>query len=202
MHIELTSKTAIVTGSTSGIGFAVARKLAEAGATVVLNGPTQALVDDALQRMKTAVPAATVRGVFADLGTVAGAETLIAAEPSADILINNLGIFGTADFFDVPDDEWHRFIDVNIMSGVRLSRAYLRGMADRRWGRVLFLASEAALNIPPDMIHYAVTKTALLALSRGLAKRMAGTGVTVNTVLPGPTLSEGLIDMLKSEQEK
>jgi len=202
MKIDLTGKTAIVTGSTSGIGFAVARGLVASGAATVLNGRTQDAVDKAIARLEADVPGAQVRGVAADLGTAAGCATLVAAEPTADILVNNVGIFGPQDFFETPDEEWERFFAVNIMSGVRLSRAYLPGMAKRNWGRVIFLSSESGLNIPADMIHYGVTKTADLALSRGLAKRMAGTNVTVNAILPGPTLSEGVREMLRGDQEK
>jgi NAD(P)-dependent dehydrogenase (short-subunit alcohol dehydrogenase family) len=202
MHIDLTGKTAIVTGSTAGIGFAIARGLAEAGALVVLNGRDQKAVNDALARLRSGVPNAQVRGVASDLGSAEGCAALVAAEPSTDILVNNVGIFGPRDFFETSDETWQQFLAVNVMSGVRLSRAYLPGMAKRGWGRVIFLSSESALNIPADMIHYGVTKTADLALSRGLAKRMSGTGVTVNAILPGPTLSEGVQQMLRGEQEK
>jgi NAD(P)-dependent dehydrogenase (short-subunit alcohol dehydrogenase family) len=140
--------------------------------------------------------------VATDLGTAEGCEALVSAEPSADILINNVGIYGPQDFFDIPDSEWTRFFEVNVMSGVRLSRAYLPGMLKRNWGRVVFMSSESALNIPADMIHYGFTKTANLAISRGLAKRIAGSGVTVNAVLPGPTLSEGVETMLQKSAEK
>jgi NAD(P)-dependent dehydrogenase (short-subunit alcohol dehydrogenase family) len=201
MHIDLTGKTAIVTGSTAGIGFAIAKGLAEAGASVVLNGRDRKPVDQATARLRSGVPDAQVRGVAGDLGTAEGCAALVAAEPSTDILVNNVGIFGPRDFFETADETWQQFLAVNLMSGVRLSRAYLPGMVQRGWGRVIFLSSESALNIPADMIHYGVTKTADLALSRGLAKRMAGTGVTVNAILPGPTLTEGVQQMLRGQQQ-
>ena len=201
MHIDLSGKTAIVTGSTGGIGYAIAKGLANAGADVVVNGRSEAAVAKAVAKLKSEVPHAKVRGVAADVGTAEGCDAVVAAVPAVDILVNNVGIYGPQDFFDIPDAEWTRFFDVNVMSGVRLSRAYLNGMAKQQWGRVLFLSSESALNIPADMIHYGFTKTALLSISRGLAKRMAGTGVTVNAVLPGPTLTEGVEEMLKDDQQ-
>jgi len=199
MHIDLTGKTAIVTGSTAGIGFATARGLAASGATVVVNGRTRAAVDRAAASLAAY---GQVRGVEADLATADGCARLIAAVPACDILINNMGIFEQKDFFDIPDEDWDRFFTTNVMSGVRLSRAYLQGMAARGWGRVVFISSESALNIPAAMIHYGFTKTAQLAVARGLAKRMAGTGVTVNAVLPGPTKSDGVAAMLKDAAEK
>jgi NAD(P)-dependent dehydrogenase (short-subunit alcohol dehydrogenase family) len=201
MKIDLSGKTAIVTGSTAGIGYAIAKGLAQAGAAVVLNGRAEAAVDAALAKLRLEVADAKLRGVAADVGSAAGCAALLAAEPSADILVNNVGVYGPQDFFEIPDAEWTRFFEVNVMSGVRLSRAYLPGMVQRQWGRVLFLSSESALNIPADMIHYGFTKTAVLSISRGLAKRVAGTGVTVNAILPGPTLSDGLEAMLKDEQQ-
>jgi NAD(P)-dependent dehydrogenase (short-subunit alcohol dehydrogenase family) len=152
--------------------------------------------------VNAAAPRAEVRGVAADLAAAAGCDALVKAEPACDILVNNVGIYGPQDFFDIPDSEWTRFFEVNVMSGVRLSRAYMPAMLERNWGRVVFLSSESALNIPADMIHYGFTKTAVLSISRGLAKRAAGTGVTVNAVLPGPTLSEGVEGMLKEATKK
>ncbi len=199
MKIDLTGKTAIVTGSTVGIGFAIARGLAESGATVVVNGRHGAPVEKAVTALKAAVPSAKLRGFAADVGTAEGCKALVNAEPAADILVNNVGIYGPRDFFETPDEEWQRFFDVNVMSGVRLSRAYVPGMLEKDWGRVVFISSESGLNIPADMIHYGFTKTANLSVSRGLAKRLRGSGVTVNAVLPGPTMSEGVEEMLKDE---
>ncbi|WP_353189396.1 SDR family oxidoreductase [Pandoraea pnomenusa] len=196
MHIDLKDKVALVTASTAGIGFAIAHGLAAAGATTVVNGRSQAGVDAAVAKLRDALPNAQVRGLAADLSSAAGCEDLVSAVPDVDILVNNAGVFGPQDFFEIPDAEWERFYDINVLSGVRLSRAYLPGMAERGWGRVIFISSESALNIPEDMIHYGMTKTAQLAVSRGLAKRMRGTGVTVNAVLPGPTLSDGVVEML------
>lgn len=194
MKIDLTGKRALVTGSTGGIGFAIAKGLQEAGADVVINGRTATNVEEALARMPGGV-----RGRAVDLATAEGARELVADEPAFDIVVNNLGIFQPQDFFETDDAIWERHWQVNVMTGVRLARAYLPGMAARGWGRMLFLGSESAFNIPPDMIHYGVSKTADVALARGLAKRMAGTGVTVNSILPGPTLSEGVAQMLKAE---
>ncbi|PLZ02645.1 oxidoreductase [Burkholderia sp. WAC0059] len=202
MHIDLTGKTAIVTGSTAGIGLAVVKGLAASGAAVVLNGRSQASVDRALAAVRAEQPKAKVTGFAQDLGTAAGCAALVAAHPACDILVNNLGIFELQDFFETPDETWTRFFEVNVLSGVRLARAYTPGMVGKGWGRVVFVSSESALNIPADMIHYGMTKTAQVSVARGLAKRVAGTGVTVNTVLPGPTLSDGLADMLADEARK
>lgn len=202
MHIDLSGKLAIVTGSTAGIGLATARGLAASGARVLLNGRTASAVERAMTSLHAAVPGADLLGFAGDLGTATGCAALVAEHPQCDILVNNLGIFGPQDFFDTPDETWQRFFEVNVMSGVRLARAYLPGMAAQRWGRVVFLSSESGLNIPADMIHYGFTKTAVLSVARGLAKRMAGSGVTVNSVLPGPTLSEGVADMLADETLK
>ncbi len=201
MIIDLSNKTAVITGSTLGIGFAIAKGLAQSGATVVLNGRTEKAVGEAIDALKRDVPKAVIRGVAADLGTAEGCDKLVLAEPDADILINNVGIFNPQDFFAIPDSEWTRFFDVNVMSGVRLSRAYVPGMLTRNWGRVVFISSESGINTPTEMIHYGFTKTAQLAISRGLAQRLAGTNVTVNAVLPGPTLSEGVEAMLANMPE-
>jgi len=197
MKIDLTGKTALVTGSTSGIGHAIARGLASAGATVAVNGRTQAKVDASVAAITKLVPGAKVLGVAADVSTAAGCNALVAALPEVDILINNAGIFEPKGFFDIPEEDWIRFFEVNVMSGVRLSRSYMPGMLKRNWGRIVFISSESALNIPAEMIHYGVTKTSQLALSRGLAEMTRGTAVTVNSVLPGPTMSEGVETFVK-----
>ena len=194
MHIDLSGRTAIVTGSTAGIGLAIASGLAGTGAQVVVTGRTQARVDEAIASIKSAVPKARLTGVASDLGSAEGARQLIAQVPDTDILINNLGIFEPKPFFEIPDDDWMRFFEVNVLSGVRLSRHYAQGMARRGWGRIQFVSSESGLQIPAAMIHYGTTKTAQLAVSRGLAEALAGTGVTVNAILPGPTRSEGVGD--------
>jgi NAD(P)-dependent dehydrogenase (short-subunit alcohol dehydrogenase family) len=197
MHIDLSGKTALVTGSTAGIGHAIAKGLAATGASVVLNGRAQAKVDSAVAAITKAVPGAKVRGVAADVSTAAGCNVLLATLPDVDILINNAGIFEPKGFFDIPDEDWSRFYEVNVMSGVRLSRAYMPGMLKRNWGRIVFISSESALNIPKEMIHYGMTKTAQLAVARGLAEMTRGTAVTVNSVLPGPTMSEGVETFVK-----
>src|SRR6478735_8854135 len=195
MKIDLSGKTALVTGSTAGIGHAIAKGLAAAGASVVINGRGQDKVDAAVRKLEGA--GAKVRGIAADVSTAAGCKALAAALPDVDILINNAGIFEPKDFFDIPDEDWSRFFEVNVMSGVRLARAYMPGMLKRNWGRIVFISSESALNIPKEMIHYGVTKTAQLAVSRGLAEMTRGTAVTVNSVLPGPTMSEGVETFVK-----
>ncbi|PMS34927.1 NAD(P)-dependent dehydrogenase (short-subunit alcohol dehydrogenase family) [Trinickia symbiotica] len=202
MKIDLSGKTALVTASTGGIGFAIAKGLAESGAAVVLNGRSDASLTKAGEKLRSAVPSAQWRGIAADLGDAAGAQKLLGELPPVDILVNNAGIFEPQDFFDADDDVWERHWQTNVMSGVRLSRALLPDMVKRCWGRVVFISSESARNIPADMVHYGVSKTAQLAIARGLAKRVAGTGVTVNSVLPGPTLSDGFAEMMKDEMAK
>lgn len=196
MNINFTDKRVLVTGSTGGIGFAAAKGFLAAGASVVINGRSAESVDAAVASLRKV--GAAVEGFAGDLGTAEACGRLVARHPDFDILINNIGVYGPQDFFATPDDVWERFFQTNVMSGVRLSRAYAPGMVDRGWGRVVFISSESAVNIPADMIHYGFTKTSQLAISRGLAKRLAGTGVTVNAVLPGPTLSEGVAGMLKA----
>jgi NAD(P)-dependent dehydrogenase (short-subunit alcohol dehydrogenase family) len=197
MKIDLSGKTALVTGSTSGIGHGIAKGLAVAGANVVINGRTQAKVDTAVAAIAGVAAGSKVAGVAADVSTAAGCETLVETLPDVDILINNAGIFEPKAFFDIADEDWSRFFEVNVMSGVRLSRAYMPGMLKRNWGRIVFISSESALNIPAEMIHYGTTKTAQLAVSRGLAEMTKGTAVTVNSVLPGPTMSEGVETFVK-----
>jgi len=192
MKIDLSGKTALVTGSTAGIGHAIAKGLAATGANVVINGRTQAKVNAAVAAVSRVGQGGAVTGVAADVSTAEGCAALVQAQPDVDILINNAGIFEPKDFFDIPDADWQRFFDVNVMSGVRLSRAYMPGMLKRNWGRIVFIASESALMIPKEMIHYGMTKTAQLSVSRGLAEMTRGTAVTVNAVLPGPTMSEGV----------
>ena len=197
MKIDLSGKTALVTGSTSGIGHATARRLVAAGANVVVNGRAQAKVEAAAARLVAEISGSKVRGIAADVSTAAGCKALAEALPEVDILINNAGIFEPKGFFEPPDEDWSRFFEVNVMSGVRLSRGYFPGMLKRNWGRIVFISSESALNIPKEMIHYGMTKTAQLAVSRGLAEMTRGTAVTVNSVLPGPTMSEGVETFIK-----
>lgn len=196
MRIDLTGRRAVVSGSTAGIGFAIAKGLAAAGAAVVLNGRSETRVADAVARLRDEVAGADVGGVAADLGTGAGVAMFVVQAPRADILVNNLGIFDPKPFAEIDDDEWERFYQVNVMSGVRLSRHYMRGMAARGWGRIVFISSESGVNIPVEMVHYGMTKTAQIAIARGLAETLVGTGVTVNSVLPGPTRSEGVLEFL------
>ena len=197
MDLRLGDKTALVSGSTAGIGRAIATALAREGASVVVNGRTPERVAAAVDGIKKATGNGRVRGVAADLSTKAGVEAVVKEAPQADILVNNLGVFEAKPFGDITDEEWHRIVATNVFSGVRLCRAYLPGMLAKNWGRVVFISSESGLNIPAEMIHYGVTKTAQLALARGLAETTAGTGVTVNSVLPGPTSSEGVGEFVR-----
>jgi 3-oxoacyl-[acyl-carrier protein] reductase len=192
VNLELEGATVLVTGSSAGIGFASAVALAREGASVVLNGRDAGRLADAERRLSSRVPGATVSVVCADVSTAGGCEELTMAVPAVDILINNAATFGPRPFAEIPDAEWTRFFETNVMSGVRLSRHYLPGMLAQNRGRVLFISSESAVHVTAGQIHYAVTKTALLALSRGLAELTRGTAVTVNTVLPGPTATEGV----------
>jgi NAD(P)-dependent dehydrogenase (short-subunit alcohol dehydrogenase family) len=192
MNLDLHGKTAVVSGSTAGIGFAAAAGLAELGAHVVVNGRTQARVDEASAAIRKATPNAQVSGFAGDLATAQGMTLLVQAHPRADIVVNNLGIFEPRPFEEIDDADWMRFFETNVLSGVRLTRAYLPGMRERDWGRVVFISSESGLQIPLEMVHYGVTKTAQIALARGIAESVAGSGITVNSVLPGPTKSEGV----------
>jgi NAD(P)-dependent dehydrogenase (short-subunit alcohol dehydrogenase family) len=198
MNISLSGKTALVTGSTNGIGLAIAKGLAAAGAETIVNGRSPDKVERTAADLRRAHPSATVRGVAADVGTAAGCETLAGAVPAVDILINNAGIFEPKPFLDIPDSDWLRHFEVNVMSGVRLSRALLPHMLKQNWGRIIFISSESGLNIPAEMVQYGMTKTAQLAVSRGIAESIPGTGVTVNAVLPGPTLTEGVSGFLET----
>lgn len=192
MDLGLNGKRALVTGSTAGIGFAAARMLAREGAQVVVNGRTEERVRAAVQAIEQEVPGARVTGVAADLGSAEGCALVTRRVAELDILVNNVGIFDPKPFGEIPDEDWLRFFEINVMSGVRLSRHYVAGMRARDWGRIVFISSESALHIPVEMIHYGMTKTAQLAVARGLAETLSGTGVTVNSVLPGPTRSEGV----------
>jgi len=192
MNLQLTDKLALVSGSTKGIGLAIATSLAREGAKVIVNGRTEKSVAEALAKIRQTVPGAKLESFAGDLATASDAEKLVKQFPVVDALVNNLGIFEPKPFEQIPDEDWRRFFEVNVLSGVRLSRAYLPGMKQKNWGRIVFISSESAINSPAGMIHYGMTKTAQLAVSRGLAETCAGTGVTVNAVLPGPTHSEGV----------
>jgi NAD(P)-dependent dehydrogenase (short-subunit alcohol dehydrogenase family) len=197
MDFKLSDKVALVSGSTGGIGLAIATTLAQEGSTVIVNGRTQERVNAALDQIKQSVPNAKLQGMAADLGTLAGVQAMIQQVPKVDILVNNLGIYSSQAFVDITDEVWMNILEVNVMSGVRLSRHYLPLMLKQDWGRIIFISSESALNIPAEMIHYGVTKTAQLAVSRGLAETTIGSQVTVNAVLPGPTRSEGVEDFIQ-----
>ena len=197
MDLGLKGKRAFVSGSTAGIGFAIASALASEGARVIVNGRTQAAVDQAVGKIGAAT-GAEAEGFAGDLGLASAAEDLARKHPNVEILVNNLGIFEPKPFEDIPDADWIRFFEVNVLSGVRLARLYLPAMRQAEWGRILFISSESAVQIPAEMIHYGMTKTAQLAVSRGLAEAVAGTGITVNCVLPGPTRSRGVSEFVES----
>jgi len=192
MDLGLVGKKALVSGSTAGIGFGIAKALADEGAHVIVNGRTAERVHKAVAEIAAPKPKGKAEGIVADLGSESGAQLLFKQLPEVDILINNLGIFEVKAFGDIPDADWKRLFEVNVLSGVRLSRQYLPGMLRKNWGRIIFISSESAVQIPVEMIHYGMTKTAQLAIARGLAESVAGTGITVNSVLPGPTRSEGV----------
>ena len=195
MDLGIGGKRALVTGSTAGIGYATAEALAREGAEVIVNGRTQRRVDEALAKLRR-VSSSRIDGIAADVSGAEGCKKVISAYPEVDILVNNMGIFEPKPFEEIPDQDWLRFFESNVMSGVRLSRHYVSGMKTRNWGRIVFVSSESGLQIPVEMIHYGMTKTAQLAVARGLAESLAGTNVTVNSVLPGPTASEGVADFV------
>jgi NAD(P)-dependent dehydrogenase (short-subunit alcohol dehydrogenase family) len=204
MDLQLEGKRALVTGSTAGIGFAIAKGLAKEGASVIVNGRSTKRVDEALTALNKAGVSGNLEGLAADLGTADGTRATMERFPEVDILVNNLGIFETKPFESITDADWLHIFEVNILSGVRLSRHYLPGMKRRNWGRIVFISSESGVQIPTEMIHYGMTKTAQLAIARGLAETTAGTNVTVNSVLPGPTASEGannFVDKLARDQK-
>ena len=203
MDFGLKGKTAVVSGSTAGIGFAIAATLAAEGAKVVVNGRTEARVAAALAQIRQRVKDADVRGVAADLGTAGGLNAFVKQAPDADVLVNNLGIFEIKPFAEISDADWLRFFEVNVLSGVRLARHYLPCMVKKNWGRIIFISSESGQHIPVEMIHYGMTKTAQIAIARGIAESVAGTGVTVNSILAGPTASEGagrFVERMAKEQ--
>ena len=197
MDLQLTGKLALVSGSTKGIGLAIATGLAREGATIIVNGRAKTSVAEALTKIRRTVPNAKLEGFAGDLSDAAVVDTLVKKFPVVDILVNNLGIYEPKPFEQIPDADWQRFFNVNVLSGVRLSRVYLPGMKKNNWGRIVFISSESGVQIPAEMIHYGMTKTAQLAVSRGLAETCAGTGVTVNAVLPGPTRSDGVDEFVK-----
>lgn len=197
MDLGLKDKLALVSGSTAGIGLAIAEALAREGARVIVNGRTQGAVDDVVARLSAAT-GGEVLGFAGDLTAAGPAEDLVRRHPGVEILVNNLGIFEPKPFEDIPDADWVRFFEANVLSGVRLARLYLPAMKRADWGRIIFISSESAVQIPAEMIHYGMTKTAQLAVSRGLAESVAGTGITVNSVLPGPTKSRGVNDFVET----
>jgi len=205
VDLKLTGKVALVTGSTAGIGFAIAHSLAREGAHVYVNGRTRQRVDAAIAAIRSHAAVVKVDGIAADFSGSAGAEAVIAKLPAVDVLVNNVGIFEPKPFAEIPDADWYRFFEINVMSGVRLARHYLTGMVKKNWGRILFISSESAVQIPPEMVHYGMTKTAQIAVARGIAESVAGTAVTVNSILAGPTESEGVggfVEAMAKQQKK
>lgn len=200
MDLQLQNKRCLVTGSTAGIGHAIATALAAEGASVIINGRSQSSVDEAIEELQPKV-SGTLLGFAGDLATEAAANELVEQHPEMDVLINNLGIFEPTPFEDISDDDWRRFFETNVMSGVRLSRLYLPAMKRNNWGRIIFISSESGIHIPPEMIHYGMTKSAQIAVARGLAESVAGTGITVNSVLPGPTKSRGVVEFVSKIAE-
>jgi NAD(P)-dependent dehydrogenase (short-subunit alcohol dehydrogenase family) len=205
MDLKLTGKIALVTGSTAGIGFAIAKSLAMEGAYVYVNGRTQKRVDAATTEIRSYAQKIRVDGIVADFSGPAGAEAVTAKLPVVDVLVNNVGSFEPKPFTEIPDEDWYRLFEVNVMSGVRLARYYLSGMVRKNWGRILFISSESGVQIPAEMVHYGMTKTAQIAVARGIAESVAGTGVTVNSILAGPTESEGVagfVEAMAKQQKK
>jgi NAD(P)-dependent dehydrogenase (short-subunit alcohol dehydrogenase family) len=198
MDLGLKGKIAVITGSTAGIGLGIAKTLAREGARIVINGRTENRVSTAVEAIRMELRGAEVKGVAADLGTTEGIKGLIEQVPYADVLVNNLGIFEVKPFLEISDADWLRFYEVNVLSGVRLTRYYLPEMRRKNWGRVIFISSESGQQIPNEMVHYGMTKTAQIAIARGVAESVAGTGVTVNSILVGPTASEGVGDFVQS----
>ncbi|MEH2264190.1 SDR family NAD(P)-dependent oxidoreductase [Nostoc sp.] len=196
MDLKLHGKSALVSGSTAGIGLAIAQGLAQEGASVIVNGRSEERVAQAIAKIQQSTPDAKLTGVVADAGTASGIEQLLQKVPHVDILINNVGIYEPKTFFDITDDDWLKIFEVNVLSGVRLSRGYLQKQLEQNWGRIIFISSESGIQIPVEMIHYGTTKTAQLAIARGLAEMTVGTEVTVNSVLPGPTRSEGVEEFI------
>jgi NAD(P)-dependent dehydrogenase (short-subunit alcohol dehydrogenase family) len=201
MDLKLTGKIALVTGSTAGIGFAIVKSLAIEGAYVYVNGRTQKRVDAAMAAIRSQTGRTKVDGIAADFSGPAGAERVIAKLPAVDVLVNNVGIFEPKPFTEIPDEDWYRLFEINVMSGVRLARHYLTGMLKKNWGRILFISSESAVQIPAEMVHYGMTKTAQIAVARGIAESVAGTGVTANSILAGPTESEGVAGFVEAMAE-
>jgi NAD(P)-dependent dehydrogenase (short-subunit alcohol dehydrogenase family) len=197
MNLQLENKLALVTGSTKGIGLAIATSLAREGARVIVNGRAEKSVNEAAEKIRKSVPAAKLEMFAGDLSKADDTDLLVKQFPNVEILVNNLGIFEPKPFEQIPDDDWRRFFEINVLSGVRLSRAYFPGMKQRNWGRIVFISSESGLQIPAEMIHYGMTKTAEIAVARGLAELCSGTNVTVNSVLPGPTRSDGVDEFVK-----